>query len=149
MKYFVKATDLDSVKQTIERLKSMIVKSKKSTEMVDCPRCTGQGGFKHLAHVYGGVCFKCMGSKKVYGGFVTPEQSANNRKIKETIEKYESLYYVTDDFVNEFVDKYTDIDFYKNIDKFANDKFKEDGVNYLQISKSDAIYKINCVLMYQ
>lgn len=30
-------------------------------QLIDCPRCTGQGNLSHFAHVSNGVCFLCGG----------------------------------------------------------------------------------------
>lgn len=33
--------------------------------MVDCPKCTGAGEFRHFAHIANGRCFLCGGAKSV------------------------------------------------------------------------------------
>lgn len=32
---------------------------------IDCPKCDGKGYIRGFDHVQGGVCFECMGSKKI------------------------------------------------------------------------------------
>lgn len=35
------------------------------SQVVECPKCTGQGRFEHFAHIADGVCFLCGGARQI------------------------------------------------------------------------------------
>ena len=148
MKYFIKYSETQDGIEYIKSIKSRIVKKNDCTPaVVDCPRCNGKGGLKHYAHINNGVCYKCDGYRKVTV-FFTEQQNENNKALKNLIEKLENEYVITNDFVSEFISKHNDIDFYKKIDSFVSEKCKEEGISFVNINKYSAMYKINCVLLY-
>lgn len=49
-----------------------------------CSRCGGEGKLTHFGHVYGGICFKCNGAKKVFTkrGFAANQYLITLRSVR-------------------------------------------------------------------
>lgn len=145
MKGFIKASETKGGMEEIAYFKSKIVNVKSGIRLeVDCPKCNGEGGIIHFAHVQNGVCFMCGGTKTIFS-YNHPDQKTLNKKFKERIQLLERSYYVTSELIEEFcnIKEHQNPNF-SNISKdwFYN-KMREQGFQYGEIL-NDYNHAINC-----
>jgi hypothetical protein len=145
MNGFIKVSETKQGKEEIAYFKSMIVNAKSGVKSeVDCPKCNGEGGITHYAHVQNGVCFSCKGTKKIFS-YNHPNQQNKNRQFKERIELLESGYYVTSELIEEFcsIKEHQHVFFCNISESWFHAKMREQGLKYGQIL-NNYNYLINC-----
>lgn len=145
MKGFLKVSETKVGQENIKYFQSMIVDAKSGVRVeIDCPKCNGDGGLAHFAHVQNGICFMCKGTKKTFS-YNCPDQRNVNRKLKEQIAKLESSYYVTAELIEEFcnIKEHQTVWFCKVSENWFNKKMREQGLPYGKII-NDYNYSINC-----
>ena len=129
----------------------MIVDVKSGIKVaIDCPKCCGDGGFAHFAHVQNGICFMCKGSKKTFS-YNCPNQRDINRRFKDKIEELENGYYVTKELINEFcsIKEHQTVWFSKFSTNWVYKQFISEGLRGSILSDIDHLINCNQNFMYE
>lgn len=144
MSNFIRISETVAGKEEIAYFNSFIRSAKQGEKkLVDCPRCSGKGGFVQFAHVENGICFLCKGSKQTFS-YNTDSQKYENKRLKEKIKELENGYWVSQSLIDEFceIEEHQNPYFYKQLSWFYT-KLKSENLPYGLIL-TDLSYRVNC-----